>query len=194
MTERLAQLLDDLRALRAVLREDTMARHDRVNPFMEDVADWHETARVWSGAADGVTIYDSTTVVGDVEIGEGTWIGPFCSLDGTGGLVIGRGCSIAAGAQLLSHDTVRWAVSGGAEGPERSATRIGDRCFVGTHAVVLRGVTVGDRCVIGAGAVVTRDVPAETIVAGVPAVPIGRVVDGPDGRVELRYDRPEPVP
>ena len=36
-------------------------------------------------------------VVGEPEVGEGTWIGPFCLLDGSGGLIIGRGCDLAAG-------------------------------------------------------------------------------------------------
>jgi acetyltransferase-like isoleucine patch superfamily enzyme len=38
------------------------------------------------------------------------------------------------------------------------------------NAVILKGVTIGDNAVIAAGAVVTRSVPANTIVAGNPAV------------------------
>ena len=40
---------------------------------------------------------------------------------------------------------------------------------IGSGAVVMCGVTIGERAIIGAGAVVTRDVPAGTVVAGVPA-------------------------
>ena len=40
---------------------------------------------------------------------------------------------------------------------------------IGSGAAILCGVTVGERAMIGAGAVVTRDVPADAVVAGVPA-------------------------
>ena len=46
---------------------------------------------------------------------------------------------------------------------------IGDHVWIGTGAVILDGVTVGKGAIIGAGAVVTKDVPANSIVAGVPA-------------------------
>jgi serine acetyltransferase len=47
--------------------------------------------------------------------------------------------------------------------------RIGDDVWIGSHVVVLDGVTVGDQSVLAAGAVVTRDVPAGAIVGGNPA-------------------------
>ncbi|KGQ53367.1 DapH/DapD/GlmU-related protein [Gallibacterium anatis] len=42
-------------------------------------------------------------------------------------------------------------------------------CWIGTNATVLPGVTVGENAIVAAGAVVNRDVPANSIVAGVPA-------------------------
>jgi len=40
---------------------------------------------------------------------------------------------------------------------------------IGSSSTILCGVTVGERAIVGAGAVVTKNVPADTIVAGVPA-------------------------
>jgi acetyltransferase-like isoleucine patch superfamily enzyme len=42
-------------------------------------------------------------------------------------------------------------------------------CYLGAGAIILPGRTIGEQAVVGAGAVVTHDVPAHTIVAGVPA-------------------------
>ncbi|CAH2354252.1 putative acetyltransferase [[Candida] railenensis] len=46
---------------------------------------------------------------------------------------------------------------------------VGDNVWFGANAVVVAGVTIGDGAVIAAGAVVTKDVPAYTVVGGVPA-------------------------
>lgn len=182
----LAALWRDLRALREALRMHTKERHHRLNPLAEDLFDWKEKGAFAGGRE--VTIYESATVIGNVKIGDHSWIGPFCLLDGSGGLSIGHHCSVSTGVQILTHDTARWALSGGISPYERSSVLIGDCCFLGTHAVITRGVTVGPRVLVAAGAVVTRDVPPNTIVGGVPARPIGRVVVS-EREVELVYDR-----
>ena len=46
---------------------------------------------------------------------------------------------------------------------------IGKNVWIGTHAVILPGVTIGDRAVIGAGSIVTKDVPANSVAVGNPA-------------------------
>jgi acetyltransferase-like isoleucine patch superfamily enzyme len=119
-------------------------------------------------------------IIGDPEIGPGTWIGAFTVIDGSGGLTIGAGCDVSCGVHIYTHSTVRRCVSGRAyDQVDRSAVRIGDRVFLGANAVVMKGVTIGDGAVVGAGAVVTRDVPPYTVVTGVPAAPTATVtVDG----------------
>jgi len=46
--------------------------------------------------------------------------------------------------------------------------KIGDGCWIGARAVILKDVELGDRCVVGAGAVVTKSFPADSVIVGVP--------------------------
>jgi acetyltransferase-like isoleucine patch superfamily enzyme len=46
---------------------------------------------------------------------------------------------------------------------------IGDGCWIASCVTILPGVTIGPSSVVAAGSVVTRDVPAHSLVAGVPA-------------------------
>ena len=52
-------------------------------------------------------------IKGDPKIGEGTWIGAFCLIAGSGGLTIGDNCNISCGAHILTHSTVRGCVTAG---------------------------------------------------------------------------------
>jgi len=54
-------------------------------------------------------------------------------------------------------------------------TFIKNGASVGSSSTILCGVTVGENAIVGAGAVVTKDVPANTVVAGVPAKVIKKI-------------------
>lgn len=187
----MSELGDELRALHHALRSQTRSSYDRDLPFEELVFDRWERARSL-GFGEGASIYHNAYVLGEVAVGPGTWIGPFVMLDGSGGLEIGATCSISTGVHVYTHDTVRWALSGGEHEPERAPVRIGACTYIGAQAVVLKGVTIGDHCVVGAGALVSRDVPPYSIVDGVPARVRGRVVvDSQTGAVDLVRDGSE---
>jgi acetyltransferase-like isoleucine patch superfamily enzyme len=164
------------RAMFAALRERTRAKFFRVLPLGDYLSDRWEKAR-YLGFGEGTSIYDSSLVLGDVRVGKNTWVGPFTLLDGSGVLEIGDFCSISAGVQIYTHDTVAWAVSGGVKAAERAATHIGSRCYLGPNTVVAKGVTIGDGCIIGACSLVLHDVPAGSKAYGVPCRVVGTVGD-----------------
>jgi acetyltransferase-like isoleucine patch superfamily enzyme len=103
----------------------------------------------------------------NLTLGPGVFINLGCRFQDTGGITIGDGTLIGHGSTLttLSHHL----------DPDRRADmmpapiRIGRKVWLGAAVTVLPGVTIGDGAIIGAGAVVTKDVPANAIVAGVPA-------------------------
>ncbi len=172
MTGDLDSLLAALRRLWRGRREEIARKWPRSLPFGEYVVDRWEKARDL-GFGEGTSIYDSAVVIGKVEVGSKTWIGPNTVLDGSGGLIIGDNCSISAGVHIYSHDTVKWAASGGTEPYEYGSTRIGSRCYVGPMTIITKGVNIGDGAIIGAHSLVNRDVPAGAKAYGIPA----RIID-----------------
>jgi acetyltransferase-like isoleucine patch superfamily enzyme len=105
---------------------------------------------------------------GELHLGHASYLGSGTKVFCTTGITIGAGCAISWDCQLIDsdfHAFVRDGVELGRSGP----IAIGDHVWIGTGAVVLKGVTIGDGAVVAAGAVVTRDVPAGAVVAGVPA-------------------------
>lgn len=151
-------------------------RWNRSLPFGDYIVNrWQKALEL--GFGEGSSIYDSALVFGDVRVGKNSWIGPFTILDGSGGLEIGDYCSISAGVQIYTHDTVKWATSGGAEQPQRAPIRIGNRCYIGPNTIVSKGITIGDGCVIGANSLVNCDIPNGMKAWGTPARCQGAVAE-----------------
>lgn len=170
----LERLFQDLKALWQQRQREVIQHHQRSLPFGDYIVDRWEKAQAL-GFGSGTSIYDSVVVLGEVRVGSDTWIGPFVVLDGSGGLTIGSHCSISAGVQIYSHDTVEWALSGGTAPYTHAATSIGDNCYIGPCAVIAKGVRIGDRCRIGANSLVLTDIPAGSLAHGTPCRVVGRV-------------------
>ena len=166
-------LLGLLEKLWVERRNHVNERWKRTLPLGEYIVDRWEKARIL-GFGQGTSIYDSALVFGDVTVGENTWIGPHVILDGSGGLSIGNNCSISAGVQLYSHDSIKWAVSGGVEPYECAQTSIGDNCYIGPNTVVVKGVDIGNSCIVGANSLVLKDIPAGSKAWGSPCQRHGR--------------------
>jgi acetyltransferase-like isoleucine patch superfamily enzyme len=72
--------------------------------------------------------------------------------------------------------------------------KIGNRCWIGAKAVILKDVELGDGCVVGAGAVVTRSVAPGAVVVGVPAAPLRRACDDNSDRLSKDLGQAEACP
>ena len=182
------KLFETLKSLKGKLDQGTLDRYRRINPFQENIIDWHEKGERYAGA--GSVIYESATIMGDVRIGENAWIGEGCLVDGSGGLTIGNHVVLACGVHIYTHDTVKWALSGGLAQYKHAPVTIGDNVFVGAQSVITCGVDIGSHVLVCANATVTESVPSYSIVAGTPARIIGSVeVDGADVRLSYNDGR-----
>ncbi|MDP8219600.1 MAG: acyltransferase [Candidatus Theseobacter exili] len=159
--------IDSIHSVWQMLRDKMHNNWDRTLSFGDCFVDRWEKAE-YLGFGKGSSIYDSSLVYGNVKVGKNTWIGPFTILDGSGGLEIGDNCSIAAGVQIYSHDSIKWAISGGKEKYDHKQTKIGSRCYVGPNAIISKGVTIGDNCIIGAMSLVLEDIPSGNKAYGNP--------------------------
>ncbi|MDM8146180.1 DapH/DapD/GlmU-related protein [Bacteroides eggerthii] len=113
----------------------------------------------------------------NIHVGEHVFINACCHFQDHGGVTLGDGCQIG-------HNVVFATLNHGLEPADRGTTYpapivLGRNVWVGSNATILQGVTIGDNAVVAAGAVVSRDVPANTIVGGVPARIIKRI-DNPE--------------
>jgi acetyltransferase-like isoleucine patch superfamily enzyme len=114
---------------------------------------------------------------GSLVLGERVFINTGATIVATHSIVVGDDCLIGDLAAIFDCDFHPMEPSQ----PMRFApVRLGANVWVGRSATILPGVTIGDHAVIAAGSVVTADVPAKTVVGGVPARPI-RTLDIPDG-------------
>jgi UDP-2-acetamido-3-amino-2,3-dideoxy-glucuronate N-acetyltransferase len=125
----------------------------------------------------GCVIGDQTLIGAFVEIQSGAKIGSCCKISSHSficeGVTIEDEVFVGHGVMFI-NDRFPRATTDAGELQRRSdwkleQTRVRRRASIGSHATILCGLTIGEGATIGAGAVVTRDVPAHTVVAGVPA-------------------------
>lgn len=111
----------------------------------------------------------------EIKIGKSVFVGFNCEFDITAKLVIGDHVLIAPGCFITDHNH-RHAANKliSEQGCESAAVILEDDVWLGAHVVVLPGLTIGRGAIVAAGSVVNRDVESMSIVAGVPARPIGK--------------------
>lgn len=108
---------------------------------------------------------------GRIETGIDVYIGPYTTVYGHGGIIIGKDTLISMHCRILSSEhTIPSPGTIIRSAPDiRKPTCIGTDVWLGAGVTVLGGVTIGDGCVVGAGAVVAHDLPPNSIALGTPA-------------------------
>ena len=133
-----------------------------------------------------------------IELADGVFLGRGAALSCKGGRIrLGPRCNVGFYTEIFASNRVEvgadvlfaayaYVLGGGTYRTDRTdipmnlqydfegkgGVTIGDDVWIAAHAVVFDGVTVANGSVVAAGAIVTRDVPAKTIVGGVPAKPM----------------------
>lgn len=125
----------------------------------------------------GCEIGDRSKVGTFVEIQKGAKIGNDCKISShtfiCEGVTIEDGVFVGHNVSFINDKYPRSTTAGGAMQTEADwkvvTTLVKKGASIGTSTTVLCGVTIGENAIVGSGSVVTKDVPANTVVAGVPA-------------------------
>ena len=143
---------------------------------------------VWIGDGSKIRCHE-----GEVEIGEKTVMGQECTISAYRRVRIGEQCVIADRAMFIDfdHGVVEVERPIRLQGIYMRDVEVGSNVWIGYGACVLRGVRVGDNSIVGTNSVVTKDVPANAVVAGIPA----RIIRMREAPERLRWPKPvEPDP
>ena len=116
-------------------------------------------------------------------------MGQECTISAYQRVRIGEQCVIADRAMFIDfdHGVVEVERPIRQQGIYKRDVEVGSNVWIGYGACILRGVSVGDNSIVGTNSVVTRDVPANAVVAGIPA----RIIRMREAPQELRW--PDPV-
>jgi acetyltransferase-like isoleucine patch superfamily enzyme len=102
-----------------------------------------------------------------IQLGKNVFINHACTFLDLGGIIIEDDVLIAPKVSIITeshpiHPNERKML-------DLKSVTIKRNAWIGANSTILPGVTIGENSVVAAGSVVTKDVPANTIVAGVPA-------------------------
>lgn len=128
-----------------------------------------------------LSVGENTTISNDFEfsspenikIGNNVYIGFGCRFIGYGGIKIGDGTIVAHQVEILTrnhnYDSVNLESIPYDKTYILKEVKVEDNVWIGSHVLILPGVSIGEGAVIGMGSVVTKDIPSFAVVGGNPA-------------------------
>lgn len=130
-------------------------------------------------------VHFTSYVTGRIRIGRNVWksfaVSGGCYIQGGNGIEIGHDSIFAPGIKIISANHAREEYSRWLPAPP---IRIGQRCWIGTNAVILPGVQLDDDVIVGAGAVVAKSFSSGSVLVGVPARSLDQRGAPPNERVD----------
>jgi len=110
-----------------------------------------------------------------LHMGEGTEIGDRTIINVSQRLEIGARCSISWDCDITDSDFHQVTLADGQRPPVSEPVLIQDDVWIGSHCLILKGVTIGHDSVIAAGSVVRHDAPPYSLMVGNPARRVGQI-------------------
>jgi acetyltransferase-like isoleucine patch superfamily enzyme len=203
VTQILPDYLDAAQLTEIVVRPSNAERPRNLHDFARGVRGYltnhvinkipsHSTRLLWYRLVERMKIGSGSHVLlgvymyapWGIQIGTDSVVERRCVLDGrVEKLIIGDCVNVSPEVAIftLGHN-----VEDPEFAPKAGRVMVNNYAWLGYRAVVMPGVVIGEGAVVAAGAIVTKDVDCWTIVAGVPAQPIGKRSSGV--RYHLRYD------
>ena len=103
------------------------------------------------------------------QLGHKTDIGAFTYINAKYGVTIEDGVQIGSHCSIYSESTID---------NKQGKVILEKNCKIGSHSVIMPGITIGKNSIVGAHSFVTKDVPNNVVVAGVPAIMIKTIFEG----------------
>jgi acetyltransferase-like isoleucine patch superfamily enzyme len=119
-----------------------------------------------------VTLYPGVQIFGydaEIVIGNGTKINGFTQIIANKRIQIGEECYLAQGVMIRDNDGHKLSIGDKSSVHELLPVKIGNHCWIGQRAMILKGTVIENDVVVAAGAVVTKNVSHAKLVGGVPA-------------------------
>lgn len=101
---------------------------------------------------------------GVISIGTKTYFNRYCMISAHSSVTIGEHCMFGPGVKIFDNNHKFSKEQGVSSQLKCDDIHIGNRCWIASDAIILKGTHIGDNCVIGAGCIVSGNIPTGTLV------------------------------